>query len=98
MKSALLIALAVLKLSVDGIPSASVETRLEQLSESNTVEQIRENASQQPVKKTSTQVLDSSQSQPSFVRETTSEKNQLSERDRLVQERFLIKIIPPQNQ
>lgn len=97
MKSTLLIALVVLKLSVEGIPSASAETRLENLSESNTVEQVRENIPQQSVQKTSTQVLDRAQQQPSFARETTSEKTQLSERDRLVQERFLIKIIPPQN-
>lgn len=97
MKSTLIIALAVLKFSVEGIPSASAETRLEHLSESNTVEQVRENIPQQSVQKTSTQVLDRPQQQPSFVRETTAEKTQLSERDRLVQERFLIKIIPAQN-
>ncbi|HIK18572.1 MAG TPA: hypothetical protein IGS53_25265 [Leptolyngbyaceae cyanobacterium M33_DOE_097] len=77
MKNTLLIALVVLKLPVSGVPSASTETRLEQLSESNTVEKIHDNGSRQPVKKTSTQVLDASQQQPSFLRETTSEKTQL---------------------
>lgn len=98
MKSTLIIALVVMKFSVEGIPSASAETRLEHLSESNTVEQVRENIPQQPVQKKTTQVLDRSQQQPAFVREKNSEKTQLSERDRLIQERFLIKIIPSQNQ
>jgi len=97
MKSTLIVVLAVLKLSVEGIPSASAETRLEQLVEPDTLEQVRDNTSQQAAEKSSPQALDSTQQQPSSVRKTTSEESQLSERDRLIQERFLIKIIPAQN-
>lgn len=97
MKGTLIIALAVLKLSVEGVPSASAETRLELLSKPGTLEQVRKPTVQQSVKQSSPQSLDSSQQQSTLDCETTSEKAQLSERDRLIQERFLIKIIPAEN-
>ena len=96
MKRVFLIALTVLKLSVDGVPSASAETRMRQLPESITVEQVRKNIPQQPDQQAATQELDPSQQQP-HIHEKTSDQTQLSERDRLIQERFLIKIIPAQN-
>ncbi len=98
MKGTLVIALTILKLSVEGIPSASAETRLEQLPTPDSLEQVREDASKQQVPNTSSQALEHSQQQPTLIHETTSAKTQLSERDRLIQERFLIKIIPAQNQ
>ncbi len=97
MKGTFVIALAILKLSVEGTPSASAETRLEQLSAPNSLEQVRQDASKQQVPDTSSQTLEHSQQQSTLIRETTSAKPQLSERDRLIQERFLIKIIPAQD-
>lgn len=98
MKSALIIALAILKLTVEGVPSASAETRLEQLLEFIASEQSQENVLPQPVNKTPAKALENTQQQPSLFGEITSEKTQLSERDRLIQERFLIKIISAENQ
>lgn len=97
MKRTLIVALAILKVAVVDTSDAKAETRLEQLSKQNNSEQVRSETVEQRSLNPSSQELKNSQPKQLLLPVTnSSEVTQLSERDRLIQERFLIKIIPPQ--
>lgn len=99
MKRTLIVALAILKVAVVDTSDAKAETRLEQLSKQNNSEQVRSETVEQRSLNPSSQGLKNSQPKQLLLPVTSSsEETQLSERDRLIQERFLIKIIPGQNQ
>ena len=99
MKRTLIVALAILKVAVVDTSDVKAETRLEQLSKQNNSEQVRSETVEQRSLNPSSEGLKNPQPKQLLLPVTSSsEETQLSERDRLIQERFLIKIIPGQNQ
>lgn len=99
MKRTLIVALAILKVAVVDTSNEKAETRLEQLSKQNNSEQVRsETVEQRSLNPSSEGLKNPQQKQLLLPATNSSEMTQLSERDRLIQERFLIKIIPAQNQ
>lgn len=99
MKRTLIIGLAILKVTVVDTAEAKANLWLERVSKQPALEQVRQETNEQQAPKTPAQAVKNPQpkTQP-VTEETTLEPTQLSERDRLIQERFLIKIIPAQNQ
>lgn len=98
MKRVLIVALAILKVAVVDTTDANAEMRLEQLFKQNSLEQVKDEKSGDRSPTSPAQALQKSQpKQASLQSANSAEAAQLPERDRLLQERFLIKIIPAQN-
>ena len=99
MKRTLIVALAILKAAVVDTSDAQAETQVERLSKQNRLEQVRSETVEQRSLSPSSQGLKNAQLKQLLLSTTSSsEVTQISERDRLIQERFLIKIITGQNQ
>jgi len=107
MKRALIIGLAILKVAVVETSEAKASPWLEQVFQKSGSEQVRQAPNGQQVPKTPAQVVESKQpTTQSATEKTALERTPFSERDpeqiseaaRLIKERFLIKIIPAQNQ
>lgn len=97
MKLTLIVALAILNIATVDTSDAKARTHLEQLPRQNSSEQVKAATEERSLNSPS-QVLPDFQQKPAFLTTPTStEIVQLSERDRLIQERFQLKIIPARN-
>ena len=99
MKRALVLGLAVLKVTVIDPTEVKATVGLEQQPQQTPIEQIKQERNNTLTPQTPNQAVQNPQPKHQLTDEATRLQNtQFSERDRLIQERFLIKLIPAQNQ